>query len=477
MNLRSKIKQFIFNDHEYPIIAGFCIGFYMLVFYYSNNFKLAHSWQQLLFFIGYYILVPVVVLFIVDRVIRKSPFAKYNRQALFVVTVLFFLFFVLQNIGSLNIRNFGLCCLAIVLLSFKFKNYKALLLVVLLMSIVPILHIGAFIYRCSLNNSDWNVQPDAILDTKFAVHPNVYFIEVDGYANDETLKSPLYRYDNSKFDNELKQYGFTLYDSFRSNYNSTLLSNASIFTMRHHYTRESSNFKYETDYIMDDNAVLKIFKNNGYKTFFITERPYLIMNRPDVKFDYCNFKSSELPYLKDGWVLYEEITNEIKSQIIKNKQSRNFFFIQKFDPGHIAVSKGQSRGRDQERTEYLKKLEVANLWLSDILAFIQKNDPKGLVIIGADHSGYVGFAYTHQVFRKIHDRDSLNSIFGAKLAVKWNDPSRVSYDKNLKTNVNLFRVVFSFLSRDSTMLNHLQPDVSYHNYDGEDMGKIYKAIE
>ena len=99
------------------------------------------------------------------------------------------------------------------------------------------------------------------------------------------------------------------------------------------------------------------------------------------------------------------------------------------------------------------------------------------MIIGADHGGFVGLTYTGDAFAKIKDPDILHSIFGAKAAIKWNSSQHAEYDAKLKTSVNLFRTLFSFLSADKSYLNELQPDASYNNYDHADFRKIYKAIE
>jgi hypothetical protein len=201
------------------------------------------------------------------------------------------------------------------------------------------------------------------------------------------------------------------------------------------------------------------------------------MNRPNVYFDYCNYKSGELPYFKDGLSCFKEIGTEIENQIVLNKKTNNFFFIEKFNPGHINTTKVKGSSIETERLEYLKSLQIANVWLKKTIITIEKNDPEAIIIIGADHGGYVGFEYTSQSKNKISDRKLLNSIFGAKLAIKWNDSQHADYDSKLKTSVNLFRTVFSFLSEDKTLLNHLQSDASYNCYDGSDCTKVYKAID
>ena len=247
--------------------------------------------------------------------------------------------------------------------------------------------------------------------------------------------------------------------------------------MKHHFANEFSNFNYARDYIVGENPVLKIFKNNNYKTFFITEKPYLLMNKPNVFYDYCNFKTDELPFFKDGMNLIKDVTFETKKQIVTNKGTNNFFFIQKFKPGHIPVYNDFSKGREQERINYIQNIRLANEWLKDIILFIEKNDPHSMIIIGADHGGFVGFDYTLQAQNKITDKKLLYSIFGAKLAIKWSDSQYVGYDSKLNTAVNLFRILFSYLSEDKALLDNLQSDTSYNCYDSSDFSKIYKAIE
>jgi hypothetical protein len=44
-----------------------------------------------------------------------------------------------------------------------------------------------------------------------------------------------------------------------------------------------------------------------------------------------------------------------------------------------------------------------NDWLKKIVLFITKNDPSGIIVIGADHGGFVGFKYALQAQNKITD--------------------------------------------------------------------------
>jgi len=475
---RKKCTDFVNNNQQYPLLAGVSVGIYMILFYYSNNLEL-FSWLQFFSFLVYYIVFPAVSIVAVASVLNVDKLKKHKTQGIFITMISFLMYFILENIGMKYSfkKVFLLAFVGIFILSFWIKNYKAVMILVLLMTVFPIIKLGTAISINLSNSTNWNEQPDAILSSKFVKSPNVYFIQIDGYANANALKGKLCRYDNTEFDQWLQANNFTLYDNFRSNYPSTLKSNASCFNMKHHYSRENSISKTANDYILGENPVLDIFKNNGYKTFFITERPYLMGNRPALAYDYSNFSESELPYFKDNWSLFKDITQELKKQIAQHPKNKNFFFVQKLTPSHVATVKLQSLGAETERLEYIKRLKETNVWIKDVISYINKNDPKAIVMLGADHGSYVGFAYTAQAFKKMTDPELLQAVFGAKMAVRWNDDKALSYGNHLKTSVNLFRILFAFMSEDPKYLQNLQPDESYNFYDPNDYTKIYKALE
>ena len=478
-NIKEKFKDFVNNSKDYPVLAGFSVGFYAFVFYFSNNFDLVNSWQQTLVFLLNFIVFPTAMVFGIFKFIQKTRFSSFATQSIFIMMLVLLPIYLFGFSNLLaSYKKMGLLIILLLcLIVFKIKNYKYLIVLVFLMAVLPIVKLGNIIYLNYTNSTEWQLQPDAILKTKFKKNPNVYYIQPHGYTNETNLKGSLYRFDNSDFDGWIKDQKFSLYDDYRSNYSSTLYSNSSCFFMKHHFSKEFSKFNYARDYIVGRNPVLEIFKNNNYKTFFITEIPYLLMNRPGVYFDYCNYKLAELPFFKDGLSCFKEITNEIENQIVLNRDTSNFFFIEKFNPGHINPSKIKGSSIEKERLEYLKSLQIANAWLKKTITIIEKNDPNAIIIIGADHGGYVGFEYTSQAQNKITDRKLLNSIFGAKLAIKWNGSQHSNYDAQLKTSVNLFRILFSYLSEDKLLLNNLQPDASYNCYDASDFSKVYKAIE
>ena len=170
------------------------------------------------------------------------------------------------------------------------------------------------------------------------------------------------------------------------------------------------------------------------------------------------------------------VTKDLEVAIKENSSTQNFYFVEKISPGHIANSKASSKGIAIEREDYLESLRSANVWLKDLVDMITTNDPNGLIIVMADHGGYVGLEHSLEAREKQDDRDLVYSIFTSALAIKWPDGIE-PYDEDLRTNVNLFRVLFSSLSKDRTFLDHLEADHSYAIIaKGAPFG-VYKVID
>lgn len=462
--LRQKIFTFIYSPKGAPLLAGFAVGWYMILYYYSKNFDLANSLQQFLFFTAYYMLLPMVVFYAGFKVFSRIKNTKFKEQFLFIAIPLVTCFYLLQlsYIGVSKRFLFVALIFVITALSFKLKRYYKLFILLLfflsLFNLPPVIQVG---YMAATANNSWKQQPDDIANIVFKQRPNIYYIQPDGYTGFNNLKDANHNFDNSVFEDFLKLKGFVLYRDFRSNYYSTLLSNSSMFSMKHHYVPEDVEAYAARSIIMGTNPVLQIFKNNNYKTHFISQKPYLLVNRPFSNYDYCNFNDSELPYLKDGWSIDKKITPDIEHSVSTQLATGNFYFIEKFSPGHIHGLKVYSNGVESERKLYLKELEVANAWLTHTIKYIEENDPNALIIIGADHGGFVGFEYTEQSETYTKNKLLVKSVFGVAMAIKWNNSEYREYDAQLKTSVNLFRTLFSFLAKDKKYLNNLQEDASY----------------
>lgn len=464
--IREKLIRFVTSQKDAPLLAGLSIGIYFMLLYYGRNFGLANSAVQVLFFTAYYILMPMAALYLGYRLLKIFKAAKYRKYFLFVAMVGFFACFMLQiTSGSFFNPTALIYIAAAAVLGFWISRYyKLVILMVFFMCLFNLKPLAGIAYAKIVSSNGWKKLPDDIENITLKKRPNIYYIQPDGYTSFENLRNnKYYRFDNSDYEQFLRDNDFKLYDDYRSNYGTTLLSNSSAFSMRHHFLQRDVAKFAARSVIMENNPVLRILKKNGYTTNFLAEAPYLIVNRSFSGYDYCNFSPGEISLFGDGISPGngKDIFGDLKARMKNQKPSGNFYFIEKFLPGHVTGRSDLSRGAADEADKHMKYLMLAKKWLKETVAYICANDPTAIVIIGADHGGYAGFSNTHESFSKITDADLVKSIFGAQLAIRWNDNKASQYDGELKSGVNLFRTVFSLLADDKKYIENTEDNSSF----------------
>ncbi|WP_299118709.1 sulfatase-like hydrolase/transferase [uncultured Winogradskyella sp.] len=360
------------------------------------------------------------------------------------------------------------------------KHIKKLMVFQLFLAFIAFFLMTPKLYSSIFQSVEWMQQPDDIENVVFKMTPNIYLIQPDGYANFSELKKGHYKIDNSEFENYLSAKGFNLYNDYRSNYFSTISSNSSLFSMQHHYYNYMDQKRVESyksrSIIAGNNPVIDIFKKNNYSTSLLLENEYLIVSRPEMNYDYNNILYSDMPYLSDGFQIERDLIVDIKAAMQLNSNSKNFYFIEKLSPAHIAQSRYDNLGKEGERLEYIENLKLANEWLKMMIETIEKQDGNGLIIIMGDHGGFVGMDSIYEAKIKQDDDELIKSVFTTALAVKWpngQEPKGLEF----KSSVNFFRNLFSYLSDEASYLEHLQEDASYLAIKkGAPLG-VYKAID
>ena len=100
-----------------------------------------------------------------------------------------------------------------------------------------------------------------LVPTSFAEKPNVYHIILDEYTDNEILMKK-FGYDNSEFVEFLKQNNFTVSEKMFSITSTTPIELSTILNMKY---PESTSWASENYEKMNNNRVMKIFSENGYK--------------------------------------------------------------------------------------------------------------------------------------------------------------------------------------------------------------------
>jgi len=92
----------------------------------------------------------------------------------------------------------------------------------------------------------------------------------------------------------------------------------------------------------------------------------------------------------------------------------------------------------------------------------------------ADHGGWVGLGSYPEMF-STEDPQQIRSIYSTLAAIKWNGHLKEGMDTKLRSNVNIFRVLFSVLSENPEYLKYLEDDSSYNLQNGT-FSKSVRAV-
>jgi hypothetical protein len=463
-------------------LAAVVPGLYPIIFYYSKNFPLINSWEHLGFFIVTFLLVPTASFFVLNAIFKLKylrPFQKYLLPFLNIFTFLYLLK-VCFYIGIEKDKTLIAFLIAAVLALFMYQHLLKIIALEFILAIVGLFSLVGTATDFMSISEDWRTQPDAIAEVSFNGNPNVYLIQADGYANFSELNRGFYNFDNNEFEQFLQKENFTFYPNYRSNYSTTVESNVALFDMKHHYYNKSIGYNeiYNgRNMIISDNIVLNAFKNNDYKTYFLTETPYLMANRPKMGYDVTNLPYSDIKYIRNGAKRITEIEKPLQQYSAENIEEPKFFFIQLLNPWHVTSVNNSSKNKETERETYLKKIQETNKILTRSIRQIKATDPQGLIILMSDHGGFVGMAHTGEKRTKNLNRDFQYSIFGANLAIHWPNENPPEFDVQIKSSVNLFRVVFAYLSKNQSYLDHLQENGSYLIIKEDAEDGIYQTID
>lgn len=478
--LKKTISSFTRSEKDVPLLAGLISGFYPFIYYFSENFPAKNSLEHLLFFSLFFIGIAIVVFITANFLFNKVPVLKPYKKHMYFVLILMLIATGLSQAIYLTVKKkfLTIMLLAVSTISLKlYKDYKKLIVIVVLMCIVPLSNTLISLYD-SLKPLSWMQQPDDIETVILKQKPNIYFIQPDGYVSEQIMKDSLHGYKNT-FYSWLRANEFKLYDDFRSNYPNTLLSNSSLFGMKQHQFGDVVIPKTEMlnsrDIISGNNPVISILKNNGYTNFLIAHDEYFQNNNCEQFYDYTNIKLEEIPYFSHGSHVRPNLLDNFNEFIKLEVDTPKFFFIEKLQPLHVMLINGNIN-IEKERQAYFERIEEANTWLKEVVNTININDKNSIIIILSDHGGMVGIKDIKSKF--MNDSEiRLQSVFSNIAAIKWNGFLKENYDKDLKTNVNLFRVLFSALSENPKYLKHLEDNSSYNlNYENPYYNSVHQAI-
>tara|TARA_R100000935_G_C2824761_1_gene161686 strand:+ start:304 stop:1794 length:1491 start_codon:yes stop_codon:yes gene_type:complete len=465
----------------YPVKVAIAAGLYPFLHYYNSNFDLADSWLQLGFLLAISFGLPLLLIAISKPIFKISWLHSFEKYRLTAVNLVVFSGLIALLVFLGNKKTIAVVLLLGGLLSFVvYRQLNKIIIIQFLLAALSFVTLVPRLWFMVTYDASWTQIETSLQETTLKKTPNIYVIQPDGYANFSYLDKPPYNFDNSAFENMLETKGFVNYPDFRSNYYSTLTSNSSMFAMKHHYYQNTypgnlKTFGSQEVVVGEYNNTLQILERNGYTTHFITDNSYFLVNRKQTAFDYCNVDQGKVKLYDSGGVPDTDIVTDFNHVMGKLEAGPNFFFIEKTLPSHVTHEKGYTLGIAGEREKYLERLELANIWLTELLDIIYKNDDNPMIVLVADHGGYVGLKYVQEVETRKLTAEETISAYNSLLAIRW--PEGVNTDVSIKTNVNLFRNIFAVLSENRSLLATSEPNTSYiPMYDSFLGASYYKCI-
>lgn len=464
-------------------LVAFASGLYPFLHFYNGNLSMADSSTQCLMLAVLCFLLPLALIYIASIMVKIKPFNFFSSSYLSIINLSVFSMLLVRIIFHLRKEMSVVLLIIAIIIGFVIhKHLKKVVIIQLMLAIISLVTLTPkMIFALKQNNDDWDKVSKEMLEAKLIDRPNIFVIQPDGYVNSVDLKRPPYEYDNSEFEAWLSNHDFKDHENFRSNYYSTLTSNSSMFAMKHHYYSNTNPSTLKTHnannvIIGNENNVLKILKNNQYQSYLITDNTYFLSNRRDLFFDYTNVPLDDVYYFNAGDLEGVDLLSDFTITLDTLTTATNFFFIEKTIPAHIAHSKRWSHGDTKEKMDYLDRLNDANSWLKSLITTILKYDENAMIVIVADHGGYVGLDYTSEINERQLSSEETISSFSSILSIKW--PKKIDPEGlNFKTNVNLFRNIFYSLSKNDIFLKDQQENISFIPFFENGKAVNYKVID
>ena len=446
--MKQRLLEYFKSDRHLWWTVTVLPGIYSILYLYTNNYTLVNSWYQFVGFLLLFIALPIIEILLLDLAFKK--WLPAHRAKLYWSYLLINFAIILSWCVFLGWRWKALILVAVITIISAFfisKHYKKIVLIIGIMTGFAIFYFVYFFVERVAISEDWTVT-QSFEDLTFKKKPNIYLIQPDGFVAQKTAENSAYRWENTSFYAALESKGFQVNHDYRSNYPSTLTSNSALFTGQQHYF-ENGNMEGELfnarDIIMGDNATLRTLQSNGYQLNAILQHKYLLLNHPKTAYDYLNISDAELSIMPN-YESNKDYQQDLYDAMNRSNEKPQFYFVEILEPGHIPTSTSGNNPIESSRNEYINGLNRMTRVLMKMVEHIKTSDPNALIIIAADHGGYVGYKSTGEATEKsTHNLELKQSLFNALLAIKA--PADFEpYENNIKSSVGIFNNLFHYLA-------------------------------
>ena len=492
----------------YKILMPMLAGLYPALFFVSNNSQIFSLWQNIVLLIFAPVIsiavcsLSVYVLLNIYKFILKAlgfndndRFSESRNNVSNVISTNISLFICFYLLWS-TLVSFGLSWVplflgvsaAAVIISFIVykKGLKPFINTLFVLTIISTIQLSINV----INNQKMLIDDVVSQDSteiyeklRFKKKPNVYLVIAESYPNKAALKE-VYGIDNSSFYEKMRALGFAINHNYFSNYNHTLASLPSLFSMEHHYglisvgNLDSTGGRKVLE-LTSYNPVVSVFQNNGYIINYLHFGAVLIPR--GAKADFV-FPSPSVFRGLEVFLTHQKLSDPsmfgnrqrpslgLFSQILDGFVSDgepSFNFIYYNRPGHSPQLK-KRRLKDNHmlnafRNSYVNTIRKENGNYIPFLKSIIESDKNSILIVVGDHGSW-GYRSGEDVNGKtipysLYILDRFGILAGIYSRSK--ELSDLMNNGTIKSHVNLFKYLFAFLSEDDKVLETLNPDDSF----------------
>ena len=376
-------KKFNFSFKKSDVLLFLFPGYLFLLnkhYFLTDNVKVHSFFFDFLFLI---ILIILKLLFVHN--FKKLYFSNIVFAALLILTFIFIIpvisfLFDWNTSGSFKIQILFIIIITIsyVLYILLLNNFFKSLIILLKISLI-----FAIIFLPQLHKLPQEIKKNDFknLNIKFNQQNNVYLLSYCSYVSDRILRN--YGINNLDQEKYLFNNGFSMRDVYTRSIE-TVASIGQVLDMKKNNELVS---------VLGFNSIIRLFKQNNYKTFAMFETPFYFNRNKNYPLNY-NFTypksapESVLTALLKGDFkrkLYKVEQNDpyklLKKLSLKNKKN-SFFYIQ---DGPYPSSKSGKCNFNQEVQSYKERLKIINIRMKKIINHIINFDKNSIIIIIGDH--------------------------------------------------------------------------------------------
>lgn len=373
-------------------------------------------------------------------------FKSWRKAAVFVLLVMCFHFFfgnILNGLKSIFHDSFitkyifviplsaVLFIVAIIYLRKKAGDFKRLILYANILFLVFIVFdVFQIAIKMTRHADNSTTSRENVSECSQCEKPDIYLIVADEYAGKKELKD-IFHFDNSAFEDSLKQRGFFINDSSKSNYNYTAHSMASILSMNYLKNIEGRN-KSKKDrnichQLINRNEAVDVLKLQGYmiknlSVFMfnnelppayspiilsgknlLTSQTFLSRLDYDIRFNLVSKYKIKPEMKRFGNMQLNSLNyliNETQSEVTEKGNQPKFVYTHLMMPhypylfdrnGNRTAPEMVLEGSQQNQKAYTEYLQYSNKKFLGLIDFILKNSQKPPVIIFMGDHGFRHF--------------------------------------------------------------------------------------